>query len=313
MLKVFKGAWPSEEDQFEWFGVIWPDEAKIRCHYPRSLWSKRNTGDTIRYLFQVNPTLVTSRHHSPRGANANTRQGTNCQGLCPCWEGRKGCYLFVWTIHEINMNRVSNFEPSHSQRMKTKITWTLKSWLVDRIPHLKSENRPTTTFKWSEQKYIWDITPKKWRLWVPMVTGTLALFLTLKNPFSNKKNGWRGAIRPKRTHIFRGKLLVFTGWHMFHWWPFFLGQFKIYINPYPNFKAVLGLGFPYIFTIYLLGKFPTGFLQNIWPMSKSPPKRQRPISSPGLLRANICFHTYHSALVALVAPNMGTSYASLAC
>lgn len=161
MLKVFKGAWPSEEDQFEWFGVIWPDEAKIRCHYPRSLWSKRNTGDTIRYLFQVNPTLVTSRHHSPRGANANTRQGTNCQGLCPCWEGRKGCYLFVWTIHEINMNRVSNFEPSHSQRMKTKITWTLKSWLVDRIPHLKSKNRPTTTFKWSEQKYIWDITPKK--------------------------------------------------------------------------------------------------------------------------------------------------------
>jgi len=70
-----------------------------------------------------------------------------------------------------------------------------------------------------------------------MVTGTLALFLTLKNPFSNKKNRWRGAIRPKRTHIFhlptglilRGKLLVFTGWHMFHWWPFFLGQFKISI------------------------------------------------------------------------------------
>lgn len=189
----------------------------------------------------------------------------------------------------------------------------------DSTPEIQKQTNYNFQVKWT--KIYMGYNPKKWRLWVPMVTGTLALFLTLKNPLSNKKNRWRGAIRPKRTHIFhlptglilRGKLLVFTGWHMFHWWPFFLGQFKIYINPYPNFKAVLGLGFPYIFTIYLLGKFPTGFLQNIWPMSKSPPKRQRPISSPGLLRANICFHTYHSALVALVAPNMGTSYASLAC
>lgn len=218
------------------------------------------------------------------------------------------------------MNLVSNFEPSHSQRMKTKITRTLKPWLVDRIPHLKSKKTDQLQFSSEVKKntvytyiYMWYITPKKWRLWVPMVAGTLALFLTLKNPFSNKKKRWRGAIRPKRTHIFhlptglilRGKLLVFTGWHMFHQDHFY---WAIYYQSFSEFKAIFRR-IPSLFTtIHYL--FFECFFQTL--AMSNPPWVNVKFSLAFWGRTSVSTHTTVHLTCGTRGSKHWTSYASLA-